>query len=161
MISLETSLKHLTWSNQKVFTFFADQPAEVFGLRAAEGEWPIGQILTHLAGSGEWYRYCLNETLWTDLKPIVDGSVAREYLKIISELDGILVANCAGPDRELTIQGDNEIIHATSSLILSQAVMHAAEHKGQIAAIMRQHGREFNLDGLDVWSFIHESKNKG
>ena len=160
MISLESSLRHLAWSNQRVFTFFADQPEEVFGLRVADGEWPVGQILTHLAGSGQWYRYCLNETPWTDLKPVISGSISREYLSIIADLDAVLLENCAGPDRELTIKGDNEVIHATTSLILSQAVMHAAEHKGQLAAIMKQHGREFNLDSLDVWSFFHESKSK-
>jgi uncharacterized damage-inducible protein DinB len=159
MISLETSLRHLAWSNQKFFTMFIDQPDEVFGLKAAEGEWPIGELLTHLVGSGEWYRYCLNQTLWTDLKPLVNGSVAKEYLAIMAELDGALLEYVGCPDRDLEIEGENGIIHATVSLILSQAVMHSAEHKGQIAAIMKQHGHHIDLDALDVWSFIHESKN--
>ena len=160
MISLETSLRHLAWSNQKFFTLFNDQPDEVFGLKAADGEWPIGQLLTHLAGSGEWYRYCLNGVMWTDLKPVVNGSVAKEYLGIMAELDTVLLEYCKQPDKALEIEGENGIIHATTSLILSQAVMHAAEHKGQIAAIMKQHGHHLDLDPLDVWSFIHESKNK-
>jgi uncharacterized damage-inducible protein DinB len=160
MISLETSLSHLAWSNQKFFTMFIDQPDEVFGLKAAEGEWPIGELLTHLAGSGEWYRYCLNQTLWTDLKPVVNGSVAKEYLAIMAELDGALLEYVGGPDQDLEIEGENGIIHATVSLILSQAVMHSAEHKGQIVAIMKQHGHHIDLDALDVWSFIHESKKK-
>lgn len=160
MISLETSLRHLAWSNQKFFTLFNDQPDEVFGLKAADGEWPIGQLLTHLAGSGEWYRYCLNGVMWTDLKPVVNASVAKEYLGIMAELDTVLLEYCNQPDKALEIEGENGIIHATTSLILSQAVMHAAEHKGQIAAIMKQHGHHLDLDPLDVWSFIHESKNK-
>jgi len=160
MISLETSLRHLAWSNQKFFTLFLDQPDQVFGLTAAEGEWPIGELLTHLAGSGEWYRYCLNGTTWTDLKPVVNGSVVKEYLAIMAELDAVLLEYVNSPDKDLEIEGENGIIHATVSLILSQAVMHAAEHKGQIAAIMKQHGHHINLDGLDVWSFISESKKK-
>ena len=56
-IFLELSLKHLAWSNQKFFSYFGDMPDEVFGLKAADGEWPVGQILTHFAGSGEWYQY--------------------------------------------------------------------------------------------------------
>jgi uncharacterized damage-inducible protein DinB len=160
MISLETSLKHMAWSNQKVFTFFSEQSEDVFGLTAAEGEWPIGQILTHLAGSGEWYRYCLNKTEWTDLKPIINGSVATEYLKIMAELDEVLIAAVGGPDLDLSIEGENGLITATTSLILSQSVMHAAEHKGQISTIMKQHGRHLDLDALDVWSFIDQTKNK-
>jgi uncharacterized damage-inducible protein DinB len=160
MISLETSLRHLAWSNQKFFTLFLDQPDQVFGLTAAEGEWPIRELLTHLAGSGEWYRYCLNGTTWTDLKPVVNGSVAKEYLAIMAELDAVLLEYVNSPDKDLDVEGEDGIIHATVSLILSQAVMHAAEHKGQIAAIMKQHGHHINLDGLDVWSFINESKTK-
>ena len=78
----------------------------------------------------------------------------------MAELDSVLLNFCTDADKELEIEGENGIIHATVSLILSQAVMHAAEHKGQIAAIMKQHGQHIDLDSLDVWSFIHETKNK-
>ena len=159
MISIETSLKHLAWSNQKFFTYFGDKNEEVFGLRASDGEWPIGQILTHLAGSGEWYRYCLNGGQWTDLKKVTNGAIALEYLVIMAELDGVLLDELMKPDGKLEIEGEDGIIYATRSLILSQAVMHAAEHKGQIAAILKQHGHHIDLDVLDVWSFVSETKN--
>jgi uncharacterized damage-inducible protein DinB len=133
-------------------------PDEVFALRAAEGEWPVGQILTHFAGSGEWYRYCLNGGMWTDLKPITSAAIALEYLPIMASLDATLLENLPMTDDQLEIEGENGIIHATRSLILSQAVMHSAEHKGQIATILKQHGRHIDLDALDVWSFISESK---
>ena len=159
MISIETSLKHLAWSNQKFFTYFGDKNEEVFGLRASDGEWPIGQILTHLAGSGEWYRYCLNGGQWTDLKKVTNGAIALEYLVIMAELDGVLLDELMKPDEKLEIEGEDGIIYATRSLILSQAVMHAAEHKGQIAAILKQHGHHIDLDVLDVWTFVSETKN--
>ena len=159
MISIETSLKHLAWSNQKFFTYFGDKNEEVFGLRASDGEWPIGQILTHLAGSGEWYRYCLNGGQWTDLKKVTNGAIALEYLVIMAELDGVLLDELMKPDEKLEIEGEDGIIYATRSLILSQAAMHAAEHKGQIAAILKQHGHHIDLDVLDVWSFVSETKN--
>lgn len=159
MISLELSLHHLAWSNQKFFALFKDMPDEVFGLRAADGEWPVGQILTHFAGSGEWYSYCLSGAQWTDLKPITTSSIALEYLPIMAKLDAHLLENLSLPDDKLEIEGENGIIHATRSLILSQAVMHSAEHKGQIAAIMKQHGHHIDLDALDVWSFVSQSKS--
>ena len=158
-ISLELSLRHLAWSNQKFFGYFGSQPDEVFGLRAAEGEWPVGKILTHVAGSGEWYSYCLSGTQWTDLKPITSGSIALEYLPIMAKLDAHLLENLALPDDKLEIEGEDGIIHGTRSLILSQAVMHSAEHKGQIAAIMKQHGHHIDLDSLDVWSYVSQTKN--
>ena len=159
MINLELSLRHLAWSNQKFFSLFGGMPDEIFGLRAAEGEWPVGQILTHFAGSGEWYRYCLGGGRWTDLKPITSGSIVLEYLPIMASLDGSLLENLSLPDEKLEIQGEDGIIHATRSLILSQAVMHSAEHKGQIAAIMKQHGFHIDLDALDVWSFVSQDKS--
>jgi uncharacterized damage-inducible protein DinB len=156
-ISLELSLKHLAWSNQKFFTYFGDMPDEIFGLKSAEGEWPVGQILTHFAGSGEWYQYCLGAGHWTDLKPITSGAIALEYLPIMAKLDAVLYENHLLPDENLEIEGEDGIIHATRSLILSQAVMHSAEHKGQIAAIMKQHGHYIDLDSLDVWSYVSQT----
>jgi uncharacterized damage-inducible protein DinB len=159
MISLELSLKHLAWSNQKFFSYFLDMPDEVFGLRAADDEWPVGKILTHFAGSGEWYRYCLNGGMWTDLKPVTSGALARDYLPIMASLDATLLEYVSLSDDKLEIEGEEGIIHATRSLILSQAVMHSAEHKGQIATIMKLHGHHIDLDALDVWSFVSQLKN--
>ena len=157
MISLEVSLRHLAWSNQKVFTFFSGMPDEIFGLRAGEDEWPVGELLTHLVGSSEWYCYCLNGVRWTDLKPITSGTVAAEYLPIIAGLDQVLLENVSMADEALIIDADGETIHATRSLILSQAIVHAAEHKGQIATILKQHGHHLDLDALDVWAFMSET----
>ena len=158
MISLELSLKHLAWSNQKFFIMFLDMPDEVFGLTASDGEWPVGKILTHFAGSGEWYNYCLSGAQWTDLKPITSGAVATEYLPIMAKLDAHLLENLSLPDAVLDVESEEGIIHPTRSLILSQAVMHSAEHKGQIAAIMKQHGHHINLDALDIWTYVSEMK---
>lgn len=161
MISLEVSLKHLAWSNQKVFKHFSNSPDEVFGLRAADGEWPVGQLLTHLVGSAQWYRYCLTGVFWTDLKPITSGAVAAEYLPVIADLDQVLIDQVTLADDDLVVEADGETIHATRSLILSQAVVHAAEHKGQIATILKKHGEHLDLDALDVWAFMSETKPTG
>ena len=158
MINLKLGLEHLAWSNQKFFKLFGQQPPEVFGLRAADGEWPVGKLLNHLAGSGEWYRYCLNGTQWTDLKRITTGAIALEYLPIIANLDQVLLDNLPLPDDILEIKDEKGTKQVPRSLILSQAVTHAAEHKGQIATIMKQHGFHIDLDALDLWSFLREAK---
>lgn len=161
MISLELSLKHLAWSNQKFFSYFGDLPDRVFEFTAAEGEWTVGKLLTHFAGSGEWYSYCLSGAQWTELKPVTTGAIALEYLPIMEKLDGHLLENLSLPDDVLNVDSEEGIIHPTRSLILAQAVMHTAEHKGQIAAIMKQHGFHIDLDALDVWSYVsHLRKNQ-
>ncbi len=159
MISLEVALKHLAWSNQKFLAQFADQPDEVFALRAADDEWPIGQLLTHLVGSSHWYRYCLTGIDWIDLTPLTDAKLVGEYRTLIAELDQHLIENASLDEESLTVVTGDESFTVQRSLILSQAVMHAAEHKGQIATIMKQHGHHIDLDELDVWAFIKETQS--
>lgn len=158
MISVETSIKHLAWSNQKLFSHFESQPEVVFSLRAADGEWTIGQLLSHIANSEAWFRYCLIGEDWSDFQEVTNGSMIHDYLKILAELDSVLFSEVAQPDAELVIKAGEEVIQATRSLILSQAVIHSAEHKGQIATILKQHGHHINLDALDVWKFISATK---
>lgn len=104
MNSLELSIKHLAWSNQRFFSYFCDKSDETFALQAAVGEWPIGQILTHLAGSGEWFRYCLTGEKWSDLKAITTAEIALEYLPIMANLDATLSREFSKPDESLEIQ---------------------------------------------------------
>ncbi len=135
-------------------------PDEVFELKAADGEWSVGKLLTHFVGSGEWYRYCLNKGTWTDLKPVTSGAIAMEYLPMMAELDGALLENLGLEDEILEFEDEKGMVRVPRSLILGQAVMHSAEHKGQIAAIMKQHGHLVDLDRLDVWSFYSATKSK-
>ena len=152
------SLNHLAWSNQKFFALFENMPDEVFGLSAAEGEWTVGKLLTHFAGSGEWYRYCLNGGIWSDLKLVTSGAIAMEYLPIMTELDSALLENLPLAEEILEFEDEKGMVRVPRSLILAQAVMHSAEHKGQIAAIMRQHGHTIDLDRLDIWSYYASLK---
>ena len=160
MISLETSLRHLAWSNKKFFSYFEDLPVEVFTLKAADGEWTIGRLLFHIANSEAWFRYCLTGDDWTDYEEITSRTMVPKFLNILGELDSVLVSNAAKPDDALEIKAGEQIIYATPSLILSQAVLHAAEHKGQIATILKQHGYHIDLDTLDLWHFISEAKKQ-
>lgn len=154
MISTETAIKHLAWSNQKFFSYFENQPEEIFTLHSADGEWVIGRLLSHIANSEAWFRYCLIGEDWSDFKEITNGSMVQDFLKILTELDSVLLSEGTQPDSKLEIKTGSEVIRATRSLLISQAVMHAAEHKGQIAAILKQHGHHIDLDALDVWNFI-------
>jgi hypothetical protein len=158
MISLETSLKHLAWSNQKFFSYFEDQPAEVFALRAADGEWTVGTLLFHIANSEAWFRYCLIGEDWTDYEEIINRTMVPNFLRIVGELDSVLISAVAKPDDTIEIRVEEQIIYAAPSLILSQAVLHGAEHKGQIATILKLHGYHMDLDTLDLWHFMAETK---
>ena len=158
MISVETSIRHLAWSNQEFFTYFEGKQDEVFSLRAADGEWTIGQLLAHLVNSESWFRYCLIGIDWSDFQEITNASMIQDHLKILAELDTVLLSEVPKTDDDLIINAGDEVFNATRSLILSQAVMHAAEHKSQIATILKQHGHHLDLDALDVWKFVSSTQ---
>ena len=66
------------------------------------------------------------------------------------------------PDSKITFLGDDGNQTTTSrELVLTQAAMHAAEHKGQLATILKIHGYHLDLDALDIWSFASMKKNNG
>lgn len=154
MISLTKSLEHMAWSNQKVFKQLGKLPEDIYGLRAAEGEWPLGQIATHFLGSGEWYRFLLTGAKWTDLEKIHSHEILARSAKHLALLDEVMIEESLKPDGEITFIGDDEKEHKTTrGLVLAQAVMHTAEHKGQLATILKMHGYHLDLDALDHWSF--------
>lgn len=158
MISITNSLEHMAWSNKKVFEALSKLPENIYGLKAAEGEWPLGQILTHFIGSGEWYRFLLNGTKWTEFEKIQSHETLIRSAKYLAELDGTLIKESLKADGEITFIGDDEKEHKTTrGLVLAQAVMHTAEHKGQLATVLKQHGFHLDLDALDHWSFASKA----
>ena len=144
----------MAWSNQKVFEQLAKLPESIYGLKAADGEWPIGKLVTHFLGSGEWYRFLLNGAKWTELEKIQSHETLARSAKYLALLDEVIIRESLKLDGEIVYIGDDENEHKTTrGLVLSQAVMHTAEHKGQLATILKVHGYHLDLDALDHWSF--------
>ena len=159
MISLEVALKHTAWSNQKVFHEISELPSDIYQLRAAEGEWPIGQLLTHLIGAAEWYRYCLTLEPWGEVVPINNHEILKLEAGKLAQLDHLLI-NQAQLDNDLmTFEDENGPSTYRRSVILTQAQMHSAEHKGQIATILKAHGHHLDLDRFDVLAYTNDMKD--
>lgn len=163
MITLEISLRHLAWSNQRFFSLFGEMPSEVFLLSSAEKEWNIGQLLVHLVDGQRWFKYCLEGGVeWTlpELKPITNSEIALEYLPILADLDSFLLKSVELEDEEITFHTGANARKGMRSFILSQPTVHSAEHRGEIAAVLKQHGFHINLDELDVRSYVNYTKSK-
>jgi len=163
MITLEISLRHLTWSNQRFFSLFDEMPEEVFSLRSAENEWSVGELLVHVVDAQRWFKYCLEGGVeWTlpKLKPIVNSIDSHEYLPVIADLDAVLLENLLLEDEEIVFHAGGNARSGTRSFILSQPAIHMAEHKGEIATILKQHGFHINLNELDVRSYVNFTKSK-
>ena len=151
----------MAWSNQEIFDAISKLPSEIYTLRAADGEWPVGKLLNHFLNAGEWFRYCLTGLKWSDL-PRIDNSEALLKMKsYMAELDKVLIDQADLQDEAVTFNDENGPVTATRSVILAQAVAHTAEHKGQIATILKMQGYELDLDKYDVWSFASKTKSQG
>jgi uncharacterized damage-inducible protein DinB len=157
MISIEKALQHMAWSNQLIFQEISKLPEDIYGLKAAEGEWPIGRIVTHFIGAAEWYKYCSTGVMWEDFIPIKTHEILKSEAGRLAKLDAILIAQASREDEICTFEDDGKIIKAPLSVILSQAVNHTAEHKGQLSTLLKVHGYHLDLDDKDVWAY--ESKN--
>ena len=161
MITLEISLRHLAWSNQKFFSLFGEMPEEVFSLRSAENEWSIGELLVHVIDAQRWFKYCLEGGVeWTlpKLKPITNASIALEYLPALADLDVIFLDHLGLEDEEIIFHAGGTMKSEMRSFILSQPAIHMSEHKGEIATILKQHGCNINLNELDVLSYVNYTK---
>ena len=88
----------MAWSNQLVFQEVSKLPEEIYGLKAAEGEWPVGRILTHFIGAAEWYKYCSTGVKWEDDIPIKNHQILLSEVKRLAKLDEILINQASRED---------------------------------------------------------------
>ena len=153
MISIEKALRHMAWSNQLVFQEVSKLPEDIYGLKAAEGEWPVGRILTHFIGAAEWYKYCSTGVKWEDYIPIKDHQILLAEAKRLATLDEILINQASREDEICTFEDESSTNRVLLSVILAQAVNHTAEHKAQLSTILKMHGYHLDLDDKDVWAY--------
>lgn len=144
----------MAWSNQEIFSELAKLPQDIYPLTAADGEWNVGHILRHFIVAAEWYCFLLVGRTWTDV-PAITSAVDLERARVaLGELDFFLIAAVDVDDAGITYQDDDGSEKTTTrSMVLAQAVTHTAEHKGQLATILKVHGIDFNLDQFDLWSY--------
>ena len=153
MITLEKALHHMSWSNYELFHELASLPDEIYLLRAHEGEWPVGKIFNHFLDAAKWYRFLLTQIPWTETPKIVDSQTLLAMREQLHVIDRALIETLSADDGIITYTDDSG--HEQKSLrstVLTQAVIHTAEHKGQLATVLRQYGFTIDLDKYDVWS---------
>ena len=160
MISIEVSLKHMAWSNQLIFEEVSKLPEEIYGLKAAEGEWPVGKILTHFISAAEWYKYCATGINWEDAIPIKNHETLKLEAKRLAKLDEIIVAQSNRTDELCTYTDESGESFAPLSIILAQAVNHTAEHRAQLSTILKMHGFHLDLDDKDLWAYYFKILKK-
>lgn len=152
MIDLTRGLRHMAWANDRFYAQLAVLPSDALQARYAPDAWSVGRLAVHIINGAEWYRYCLTGVEWTDLSPLVgDVPAMRSYL---AELDALLLAEADKPEGHVTFEDEDGPARALRSTLLTQAVIHAAEHRAHMATALEVAGAgRIDLDALDLWAF--------
>ena len=153
MISIEKALLHMAWSSQKIFDEISQLPETIYSLKAAEGEWSVGTILTHFIGAAEWYKYCSTGIRWEETIEISNHEILNKEAKRLASLDDILIRQATREDQTCAFEDENGQTQVPLSVILAQTVSHTAEHRAQLSTILAMHGFRLDLDNKDVWAF--------
>lgn len=154
VIGLSRGLRHLGWADDRFFASLASLPPEALEAAYAPGAWTVGHLAMHIVGGAEWYRYCLAGTSWTDLR-IPQSPIDVEALRLhLVDIDATLLAECGKPDGLVEFEDEDGPRSAMRSTILTQACMHAIEHRAQISCVLQVAGfPAISLDDLDLWAF--------
>ena len=160
MITLETSLKHMAWADDKLFAAIRELPAERLTLAGHDPEWTVGRGLMHILQGVEWYRFLLLQAQWSELRTPTTSDEVEALRVQLASMNASLIDAAADPDTLLEFQDEGGKRQAPRSVVLSQAPYHAAEHRAGIVAILHSHGeRSIHLDDYDVWAWFYSTQS--
>lgn len=160
-ISLERSLRHMAWANQKVYSAVSKLPDEALGSYIVNPQWTAGEICQHIAGGSTWFVFCLGIEDWIDIPKVSTGDDVKKVAELLHDLDSKLIKAAGEEDRQISHKGDDGVVRDVwFSSILSQAIHHATEHRAQLIDALEFKGfTPINLDHLDFWAFDAFERN--
>ena len=154
MTDMTRALRHLAWTDDKLFAELASLPPAALDARYAPSAWPVGRLAVHIVSGAEWYCYGLAGMQWTDLVPPTNAADLERLRRRLADLDAVLIAQAALPDELVEFEDEDGPRSALRSTILAQACLHATEHRAQIACALEVNGiGGVTLDDYDVWAF--------
>lgn len=153
-ISLERSLRHMAWANQKVYEAVMKLPDEALGSYIVNPEWTANKILRHICGGATWYVFRLEIEDWRDIPKINTMAEVKGLAEMLADLDSKLVSAVNQSEREIDTVVEGKNVRVWASTVLSQAIHHADEHRAQLIDALEYKGyNPINLDDIDLWAF--------
>lgn len=158
-IGLERLLAHMKWANRLTIEHLQTLPDEALKAFATNSEWFVGEIMHHIVEAADNYAYRI-----TNVRCEVPGEKIQElesikdleFLKVQADAIDTALQECAQLD-DIQLEFVNysgNLVKRWRSIILSQAIHHATEHRAQIASALEAKGfKPVDLDELDLWSF--------
>ncbi len=153
-ISLQRALAHMAWANQEVYKLIAELPDEALGAYATDPEFPVREILRHIATSAGGYASRLEGVETEILKHPENMSELRAIAVKLAANDARLMKLVELEDKSIEVIRDGKTYNWMRSTIITQAVHHATEHRAQAVSALEVRGyKKVNLDDFDVWAY--------
>jgi len=152
-ISIERALRHMAWSNQKVYEAVEKLPEDSLKSFVVNEEWTAYEILFHICSSAGFYVYRLGiGERPADIQEPAKISTLRELLSIH---DKNLISAASQEDREIDFDREGKVIRRWASTILTQAVHHATEHRAQLIILWNL--RDLNQSTSTILIYGHST----
>lgn len=160
-ITMDRTLRHMSWANQQIYAACSKLPEEALNAYLVNSEWTARRLLQHIVSGSDWYVFCLGIAPWNDIptpRAIADISALAVTL---AKCDSQILSVAELEDEELTfVEGDTET-KVFRSTLLSEAAMHATEHRAQLIDALEFKGFEaLNLDSIDLWAFENYERSR-
>ena len=153
-ISLQRALEHMAWANQEIYKLIAELPDEALDAYATDPEFPVREILRHIASSSGGYGARLKGI---DAEVLVRPTTMQELQVIAKQLlsnDAQLLQLANVADEKIAVIREGNITQWMRSTIVTQAIHHATEHRAQAVCALEAKGfKAVNLDDYDVWAY--------
>ncbi len=144
----------MAWANQKLYQACEHLPEEALGSFIVNPEWTAAKILQHIVSGADWYVYCLGIAPWHDIPLPISVSEISELTKSLAKFDAQIYSAYLLDDELITFNEENRQIEVTRSMLLSEAVLHATEHRAQLMDAVESRGfSALSLDSIDLWSY--------
>jgi len=153
-ISLQRALEHMAWANQEIYKLIAELPDEALDAYATDPEFPVREILRHIASSSGSYASRLEATAPVVLEQPKNMAELRELSKILAVNDARLLNLVDLEDKTIEVIREGVTTHWMRSTIITQAVHHSIEHRAHAVSALEARGyKKVDLDEFDVWGY--------
>lgn len=158
MIPMRAALEQVAWADDRFFGFLEGLPEEAWHAKATEDEWDVARLTFHLVASADWFAFELGQPIRFTEEPRSLDEV-RTLRLVWRELDAFFVGQSGLEDGLLTYEEDGRAFEVLRSTVLTEVILHAVEHRAQIAAALKAGGFPSpELQDFSVWPYAEGSQ---
>jgi uncharacterized damage-inducible protein DinB len=148
----------MRWANNSMITALENLDPAVLAHFAHDPEYTVGYLVAHIAKGGDWYRHIIARTPFEDIRTPSTRNELEALKNLIYELDSFAVDASLLEESEHVVPNedptDSKIVTKSRTMVISQAIHHATEHRAQLVDTLNRHNIfDINCDRYDLWSY--------